>query len=304
MTDLNTASAALVERLLTKRQVRVRRRWAIIQLNIWLQHGWVTAQGEGVYQLTKTGEQTFRQQLMAHSLPSLELILQQLDIQLPEHCNSRIMSCLLNQERVISEEQIHEHDIKLQRDSYLLLRSDLPCSIFMRSGELLDISALLRAWGEVAIPERVIPDIKKILWKDGQPHHIITVDNRDTFVSLSLPPNSLLIHAPIKATYLAEQFMLALMHDMPWSHLGDLSPDGILQAAEFAARLQRPLSLYLPANWPDYLRLLGHPLMTEEKWPLAVLSRKQQISLQFLIENQQKLPQQVMVYAKNWLHVA
>jgi len=81
---LNTASAALIERLLAKRQIRVRKRWAIIQLNIWLQRGWVVAQGDGIYQLTAGGEQIFRQQLLAHGDTSLELLLQQLDIQLPE----------------------------------------------------------------------------------------------------------------------------------------------------------------------------------------------------------------------------
>jgi hypothetical protein len=43
-------------------------------------------------------------------------------------------------------------------------------------------------------------------------------------------------------------------------------------------------------------------LAPDEKWPVSALSRKQQINLQFLIENQRKIPQQVMVYAKKWVH--
>lgn len=56
----------------------------------------------------------------------------------------------------------------------------------MQSGELIDVSSLLSAWGEVAIPERVIPEIKKILWKDIPPQHVITIDNRDAFVQYGI----------------------------------------------------------------------------------------------------------------------
>lgn len=299
---LNTASAALMERLLSKRRIRVHKRWAIIQLNLWLQHGWVTAQGEGVYQLTADGEQYFRQHLMAHGDSSLESLLHQLDIQLPEKCNSRILSFLLNQKRRISEEQMHEHEITLHRDSYLLLRCNLPCSIFMQSGELIDVSTLFSVWGEVVIPERVIPDIRKVLWKTTPPQQVITVDNRDAFVSMPLPADTLLIHAPANDTRMAEQLLHALTDDIRWSHLGDLSPEGIKKTAGFAERLQRPLSLYLPENWPDYLKLLGTPLQTDEHWPLNLIPRHLQVKLTYLLENRRKIPQQVMVYAKKWVY--
>lgn len=302
--SLNAATKTLMERLLANRKVRVRKRWAIMQLNIWLQHGWVTAQGEGIYQLASSGEQHFRQQLLAHGDISLEQILQQLDIQLPPKCNKKIISALLNQDLKFSIEQIQSHEITLCRDSYLLLRCNLPCSIFMQTGELIDVSTLLSAWGEVAIPERVIPEIKKILWKDIPPQHVITIDNRDAFVSMELPPNTLFVHAPFSETTMAEQLLRALTNNIEWSQFGDISPKGIALAAEFAERVQRPLSLYLPVNWPDYLRLLGREFKDDEVWPLSVLSRQQQISLQFLIENRRKLPQEVLVYAKNWLHIA
>lgn len=301
--SLNTATKTLIERLLANRKVRVRKRWAIMQLNIWLQHGWVTAQGEGIYQLTSSGELHFRQQLLAHGDISLEHLLQQLEIRLPEKCNKKIIAALLNQDPRSSIEQIQAHEITLCRDSYLLLRCNLPCSIFMQSGELIDVSSLLSAWGEVAIPERVIPEIKKILWKDIPPQHVITIDNRDAFVSMALPPDTLFVHAPLAETTMAEQFLRALTDNVEWSQFGDISPKGIKLAAEFAARLQRPLAFYLPEDWMDYLRLLGRELISDEVWPLSVLSREQQISLQFLIENRRKLPQEVLVYAKNWLHI-
>ncbi len=299
---LNTATATLMARLLDKQRIRVHKRWAIIQLNVWLQHGWVTAQGDGIYQLTAEGEQYFRQHLLAHGDVSLESLLHQLDIQLPEKCNSRILSFLLNQERKISEEQMREHEITLLRDSYLLLRCNLPCSIFMQSGELIDVSTLFSVWGEVVIPERVIPDIKKVLWKTVPPQYVITVDNRDAFVSMPLPENTLLIHAPVSDTRMAEQLLCALTTDIPWSHLGDLSPEGIKKTAGFAERLQRPLSLYLPENWPDYLKLLGTPLPPDEQWPLNLIPRPLQIKLRYLLENRRKIPQQAMVYAKKWVH--
>ena len=139
--SLNTATKTLIERLLANRKVRVRKRWAIMQLNIWLQHGWVTAQGEGIYQLTSSGELHFRQQLLAHGDISLEHLLQQLEIRLPEKCNKKIIAALLNQDPRSSIEQIQAHEITLCRDSYLLLRCNLPCSIFMQSGELIDVSS-------------------------------------------------------------------------------------------------------------------------------------------------------------------
>lgn len=301
---LNSASATLAERLLEKRRIRVRKRWAIIQLNLWLQQGWVTASGEGIYQLTQQGEPALRQRLQLCAPPSPELMLQQLDIQLPEYCNRRIASLLLGQDHLLSEEQLREYGVKLIKDSYLLLRCNLPCSIFMDSGELIDVGALFRLWKEVVIPERMIADIRKILWKDTPPTHVITVDDRDAFVSLSLPSNSLLVHAPRKNTGMAELLLQALTDDIKWSHFGNVSPEGICQAKALAERLQRPLSLYLPQNWAEFLRQLGQPLEPEESWPVALLTRQQQISLQLLIENRQKLPQEFLVYAKNWLHIA
>ena len=110
-------------------------------------------------------------------------------------------------------------------------------------------------------------------------------------------------HAPRKDTTMAEQLLGALTDNIRWSHFGDLSPGGLQQANIFAERIQRQLALFLPENWPDYLRLLGEPLAENEKWSLAGLTRQQQINLQFLFENLQKLPQQVMVYAKNWIHL-
>jgi len=99
---LNSAPPELIVRLLDKRQIRIRKRWAIIQLNLWLQQGWVTAQGEGFFNLTNAGEQTFRHYLLSQGENSLELLLQQLDIQLPEQCNSRILSYLLKQDTLKS----------------------------------------------------------------------------------------------------------------------------------------------------------------------------------------------------------
>ena len=300
---LSSAPPELIARLLDKRQIRIRKRWAIIQLNLWLQQGWVTAQSEGIFNLTAAGEQTFRHYLRAQNERSLELLLQQLDIQLPVQCNRRILSYLLKQDAKITQEQMREHDINVLRDSYLLLRCNLPCSIFMQSGELIDVSSLFSAWGEIAIPERAISAITKILWKEKPPQHVITIDNRDAFVSMTLPADSLLIPAPLKETAMAEQLLRALTDNIHWRHFGDLSPERLHLATAFAERLQRPLALFLPENWPDYLRLLGEPLAVNEKWALSGLTRQQQISLQFLFENQQKLPQQVMVYAKNWIHL-
>lgn len=300
---LNSAPTELIARLLDKRQIRIRKRWAIIQLNLWLQQGWVTAQGEGIFNLTNAGEQTFRQYLLTKGENSLELLLQQLDIQLPEQCNSHILSYLLKQDASITLEHMREHEINVLRDSYLLLRCNLPCSIFMQSGELIDVSTLFSAWGEVAIPERAITGITKILWKEKPPKHVVTIDNRDAFVSMALPTDTLLIHAPLKDTTMAEQLLRALTDNIHWRHFGDLSPESFQLANAFAERIQRPLALFLPENWPDYLRLLGEPLAVNERWALSGLTRQQQISLQFLFENQQKLPQQVMVYAKNWIHL-
>ena len=300
---LSSAPPELIVRLLDKRQIRIRKRWAIIQLNLWLQQGWVTAQGEGTFNLTDSGEQTFRHYLLNQSERSLELLLQQLDIQLPAQCNSRILAYLLKQDPKTTQEQMREHDINVLRDSYLLLRCNLPCSIFMQSGELIDVSSLFSAWGEVAIPERAISTITKILWKEKPPQHVITIDNRDAFVSMALPADTLLLHAPLHNTTMAEQLLRSLTDSIHWCHFGDLSPESLHLAAAFAERLQRPLALFLPDNWPDYLRLLGEPLAANEKWSFAGLTRQQQISLQFLFENQQKLPQQVMVYAKNWIHL-
>jgi hypothetical protein len=62
---LSSAPPELIARLLDKRQIRIRKRWAIIQLNLWLQQGWVTAQSEGIFLLTDASK------ISANCLPSV-----------------------------------------------------------------------------------------------------------------------------------------------------------------------------------------------------------------------------------------
>ena len=93
-----------------------------------------------------------------------------------------------------------------------------------------------------------------------------------------------------------------ITHEIIWAHLCNLTPQGLNDASQFAKRLQRPLRLYLPENWMDFLRKMGTPLSNTDKWPYGELSRELQIKLDFLLGNNHILSQRVFAYAQKWSH--
>lgn len=107
------------------------------------------------------------------------------------------------------------------------------------------MSAACLVHGVGSHSRRRLPALQKFSGRKP-PQHVITIDNRDAFVSMVLPADTLLIHAPLKDTAMAEQLLRSLTDNIHWSHFGDLSPESLQLANLFAERIQRQLALFLP----------------------------------------------------------
>jgi len=299
---LESVPIAFIKRCLEKNVIRVRQRWAVMVLNLWIKHGWAHPLGDGCFQLTLSGKISLQSYLLKNIQPDFESLLTTLNISLPENCNQYILSELKRFDPEFSEQQLIEHNIQLVEHRYLSFRTVLPCSLFLSTGELMDISSSIRAWQQFVIPEMAAGQVIKWLWQSDAPQEIITVDDYHVFSCISLKENQLIIHAPHQYSDLAEKMITSFTHEVVWAHLCDLTPLGLNEASQIAKRIQRPLRLYLPENWMDFLRKMGVPLTNHDKWPYGELSRELQVKLDFLLGNNQFLSQRVFAYAQKWSH--
>jgi len=299
---LESIPIAFIKRCLEKDVIRVRQRWAVMVLNLWIKHGWAHPLGDGCFQLTQSGKISLKSYLLRNTQSDFESLLTALNISLPANCNQFILSELRRFDPEFSEQHLIEHNIQLIEHRYLSFRTSLPCSLFLASGELMDISSSIRAWQQFVIPETAAGQVIKWLWQGEGPQEIITVDDYHVFSGILLKENQLIIHSPHQNSDLAEKMITSFTHEIIWAHLCDLTPQGLNDASQFAKRLQRPLRLYLPENWMDFLRKMGTPLSNTDKWPYGELSRELQIKLDFLLGNNHILSQRVFAYAQKWSH--
>lgn len=91
--------------------------------------------------------------------------------QLGEQVNERVLAALYRKSEVnfTPNEQIDFEDkgIRLCADQLLRLRAVQPFNLFFSGGTLIDAAPWLQALGEVALPERTLAGLGKILWGRG-----------------------------------------------------------------------------------------------------------------------------------------
>jgi len=295
---------ALIDALLSQPQVRVRKRWAQLQINLWQEQGWVEALTEPeLFRLLPAGRRHLAAALLEHELrarPDAEASLQQLGLELPALCHHKVLASLLKGSRdhrwtARELEHIREQGIEPTHDGLLRLRANIPFSLFFRDGDILDTGQLLALSGELCLPDGALGRLQKLLWQGEPPERIVTVDNRAAYVAMPMRRGQLVLLAPPGHTGLCEQFISSLTPNFHWLHHTDLHPKSILRANAFAERLGRPLELLLPARLAQIVACYGRTLPADESWQNAGISGELMQQLSPLIEQGMWLEQESSV---------
>lgn len=297
------ATQQLVEALLSQPQVRVRRRWARLQIELWQEAGWVEPALEAEsWRLTERGRLVMLQAGDAHRLaqtPRVGAALQALQLDLPSRLHRRVLGTLLYHDptHVWSPEDLTKlatDGTQATLDALLRIRGAVGFSLFFQQGGLLDVSAQLHMLGEMSLPATALAALHKVLWAATPPRQILTVENRAAFVSISLTTDQLALLCPPVDPEPACRFLACLTPNYAWGHLGDLHPANLVRQLALAEQLKRPLRLLLPDRLGELVHFYGVALFPEERWDLARIPRELQTVLTPLVHQQRWLPQEAM----------
>ncbi|MGN5172244.1 hypothetical protein [Aeromonas sp. 102P] len=265
---------ALVQQLLDHSSVVIRaRQWQPL-VGLLKDNQLLLAHGNHRYELTPAGRRYLTRELMLAEIavapPEPEEWLHAQGWQLGEQVNERVLAALYRKSDVnfTPNEQIDFEDkgIRLCADQLLRLRAAQPFSLFFSGGTLIDAAPWLQALGEVALPERTLAGLGKILWGEGNIERVITTDSVGAFAELSLEPGSLLVWAPSSAPLALQQVVAALPPNVQWSHLTSLDPAGVDRVLALAQRLGRPASWWLPRDLAPIINTYGQPLNEARPW--------------------------------------
>ncbi len=297
------ATRTLVDALLGPGPITARKRWALLQLSVWQENGWVAPlSAVGEYRVTPAGRHYFQHallELQLHQQPDVEQDLQQLALELPPRVHRRVLAAVLRgsrNHRWGDDElaALAADGTQATQDGLLRIRTQVPFNLFFTQGALLDAKPLLQLLGEVILPEAALEQLHKVLWTETPPRHIITVESRAAFVTLQPRAGQLLILTPPEHTWLAERFIATLTPNFVWDHVGDLHPQALARQLHLAERLKRPLHLLLPQELPALVARMGKPLPMDKRWRLAEIPTSLQLSLASLIDQQRWLEHEAM----------
>ncbi len=293
----------LVEALLAQPQVVIRRRWALLQAELWQEQGWLVAD-EGAFSLTALGRQQLqhaRHEWQLSQLGDAEGHLQQLSIELPASLHQQVAAAWLKGSRHYrwpddERQQLARDGMQLTHESLLCVRGKPGFSLFFAEGGLLDASLWLQQCGECVLPASAVKRLNKVLWAAQPPQRIFTVESRAAYLTLPLQEHDLAILVPPGQDALASTFLRCLTPGWQWCHLADLHPQRVALLHRFAAQCARPMSLWLPADLAPVVARFGQPLPSGELgWQLDMLSRSLQARLTPLIERQCWVEQEIIV---------
>lgn len=199
-------------------------------------------------------------------------------------------------------EQIDFEDkgIRLCADQLLRLRAPQPFSLFFSGGTLLDAAPWLQALGEVALPERNLAGLGKILWGEGELLRVITTDSVGAFAELVLPAGTLLVWAPAPAQQALQQVIAALPPQVQWSHLTSLDPSGVDRVLTLAQRLGRPASWWLPTSLAPIMAAYALPLTDSRPWEPSRIPKSLLAVCSGLVESNGGLSAEVCALAPQW----
>lgn len=297
------ATRTLVEALLGPGPITARKRWALLQLSVWQEKGWVESlAAAGSYCVTPAGRHHFQHallELQLHQQPDVEHDLQQLALELPPRVHRQVLAAVLRGSRdyrwgddelaTLAAEGTHA-----TLDGLLRIRTQVPFNLFFTQGGLLDAKPQLQLLGEVILPDAALEQLHKVLWTERPPEQIITVESRAAFVTLQPRAGQLLLLTPPEHTGLAERFISALTPNFIWGHFGDLHPKALARQLDLAERLRRPLHLLLPQELPALVARMGKSLPMDTRWRLAEIPTSLQLSLASLIDQQRWLEHEAM----------
>jgi len=298
----------LVAALLGDEPVRVRKRWALLQLALWQEQGLAEDLGEGRYRLTPLGRQRLgqlqtEQQILAAG--SAEARLQALGLELPARCHRQVLGALLHGDRQhawpeVELTALRESGIEPSQDGLLRLRSAVPFSLFFSEGGMLDAAPILATLGELALPEPALARLTKLLWAQAPAQRVLTVSRRSGYVSLPLESGQLLLLSPPECPALATRFMQAMTPGVAWGQVGDLHPQALAQAQALAEALGRPLRLALPVRWPEFVRHYAQPLPEGQRWSATALGSGLAALLAPLVDSGSWLPLEAYCLGQQW----
>lgn len=297
------ATRTLVEALLGSEAITARKRWALLQLSVWQEKGWVESlAAAGSYCVTPVGRHYFQHallELQLHQQPDVELDLQQLALELPPRVHRKVLAAVLRGSRDYrwGDDELATlaaEGTYATLDGLLRIRTQVPFNLFFTQGGLLDAKPQLQLLGEVILPEAALEQLHKVLWTEAPPEQIITIESRAAFVTLQPRAGQLLLLTPPPHTGLAERFISALTPNFTWRHFGDLHPRALARQLHLAERLKRPLHLLLPQELPALAARMGKPLPMDTRWRLAEIPTSLQLSLASLIDQQSWLEHEAM----------
>ncbi len=299
---------ALAQQLLGHSPVVIRgRQWQPL-VGLLKDNQLLLALGNHRYELTPAGRRYLTRELMLAELacapPEPEEWLHAQGWQLGEQVNERVLAALYRKSDVnfTPNEQIDFEDkgIRLCADQLLRLRAAQPFSLFFSSGTLIDAAPWLQALGEVALPERTLAGLGKILWGEGNIERVITTDSVGAFAELLLESGCLLVWAPPSASLALQQVVAALPPNVLWSHLTALDPAGVDRVQALAQRLGRPASWWLPRDLAPIKEAYAAPLQDARPWEPSRIPRPLRAWCSDLVESNRGLSAEVCALASGW----
>ena len=299
---------ALAQQLLSHSPVVIRgRQWQPL-VGLLKDNQLLLAHGSHSYELTPAGRRYLTRELMlveiATAPPEPEEWLHAQGWQLGEQVNERVLAALYRKSEVnfTPNEQIDFEDkgIRLCADQLLRLRAAQPFSLFFSSGTLIDATPWLQALGEVALPERTLAGLGKILWGEGNIERVITTDSVGAFAELLLESGCLLVWAPPSASLALQQVVAALPPNVLWSHLTALDPAGVDRVQALAQRLGRPASWWLPRDLAPIKEAYAAPLQDARPWEPSRIPRPLRAWCSDLVESNRGLSAEVCALASGW----
>jgi hypothetical protein len=137
-------------------------------------------------------------------------------------------------------------------DQILRLWANKGLVVSYGEGENLSCDKIMKAFGEVAIPERAF--INGFNLEGTLPKVIMTVENRGSYVDFPVRDDSLmLINCPGDDTSLVIRFLNLLPPEIPCYHFGDIDPKGLAIAERLTKSLKQRISLFIPSFWQEYV---------------------------------------------------
>lgn len=304
------ATRCLVEALLDQSAVRIRRRWAKLQAQLWIEQGWLQVDSTAEhYSLTAAGRTIFLQQhqeWLLRTQPDAEQKLQRLGIELPAQLPPAIFAALLFGDRhhrwqPAEWAQLAEQGLSAATDQPLRFRTRLPMTLFLQQGDLLDMQSWIRHSAECVLPVALSSQIAKILWTAQPPGKIVTIESRAAYLSYPLAADELVVFAPAGMPSLWQSFLRALPPGFLWAHLCDLHPDALMRCLQWANELSRAVCLMLPDNLSSFVNEYGIALSDAHAWSLAALPRAWQSPLGYLFTSGRWLQQEVFTLTPRWV---